>query len=77
MEGGVTRGRCAPPDRVARRIVRAVVRGRRRVVTGPLNDLGLRVVGALPELGAAFLSVVGKRVLRRAPAEAKAPRGAG
>jgi short-subunit dehydrogenase len=67
----------APPERVARRIVRAVMRGRRRVVTGPLNDLGLRVVGALPELGAAFLSVVGKRVLRRASAEAKAPRGAG
>jgi short-subunit dehydrogenase len=69
--------RLAPPDRVAGRIVRAVVRGRRRVVMGPLNDLGLRLVGALPELGAAFLSVVGKRILRRARSSAKAPRGTG
>jgi short-subunit dehydrogenase len=65
--------RMAPPERVARRIVRAVVRGRRRVVMGPLNDLGLRVVGALPELGTAFLSVVGKRVLRRGSASGETP----
>jgi short-subunit dehydrogenase len=68
--------RLASPDRVARRIVRAVVNGRRRVVTGPFNDLGLRVVGALPEVGAAFLSVVGRRVLRQAPAATQAPRNA-
>lgn len=68
--------RLVPPERVARCIVRAVIRGRRRVVMGRLNDLGLRLAGALPELEGAFLSFVGKRVLRREPS-AKAPRGAG
>ena len=69
--------RLVPPERVARRIVRAVAHGRRRVVTGPLNDLGLRLFGALPELEGAFLSFVGKRILRRASSSATAPRGAG
>jgi hypothetical protein len=62
---------------VARRIVRAVIRGRRRVVMDRLNDLGLRLAGALPELEGAFLSFVGKRVLRREPSSAKAPPDAG
>jgi short-subunit dehydrogenase len=66
-----------PPDRVARSIVRAVQRGRRRVVMGQLNGLGLRLVGALPELGEAFLSMVGKRVLRKASSSEKAPRESG
>jgi short-subunit dehydrogenase len=69
--------RLTPPDRVARRIVRALLRGRRRVVMGGLNGLGLRLVGALPELGEAFLSLVGKRVLRRASASGQAPRESG
>jgi NAD(P)-dependent dehydrogenase (short-subunit alcohol dehydrogenase family) len=69
--------RLAPPDRVARRIVGAVLRGRRRVVIGRLNDLALRLVGAFPELGAAFLSAVGKGVLRRAPSSTKTPGGPG
>ena len=68
--------RLVPSERVARRIVRAVIRGRRRVVMGRLNDLGLRLAGALPELEGAFLSFVGRRVLRREPSSAKAPRGA-
>jgi short-subunit dehydrogenase len=55
-----------PPEAVARRIVRAVARGRRRVVMGALNDLGLRVAGAFPELAAAYLSLVGQRIRRRA-----------
>jgi hypothetical protein len=58
--------RPAPPERVARRIVRAVARGQRRVVVGRLNDLGLRLIGVLPEIGAVFLSSVGRRLLRRA-----------
>jgi short-subunit dehydrogenase len=69
--------RLVPPERVARRIVRAVIRGRRRVVMDRLNDLGLRLAGALPELEGAFLSFVGKRVLRREPSSAKAPPDAG
>jgi short-subunit dehydrogenase len=64
--------RSVPPALVARRIVRAVVRGRRRVVVGRLNDLGLRLAGGLPEVAAAFLSFVGRRILRRAPS---GPRG--
>jgi short-subunit dehydrogenase len=55
-----------PPEAVAARIIRAVVRGRRRVVIGGLNDLGLRVAGAFPELAAAYLSLVVQRVRRRA-----------
>ena len=46
-------------------------------MTGRLNDLGLRLFGALPELEGAFLSFVGKRILRRAGSSAPAPRGAG
>jgi short-subunit dehydrogenase len=69
--------RLVPPERVARRIVRAVIRGRRRVVMARLNDLGLRLAGALPELEGVFLSFVGKRVLRREPSSGKAPRDAG
>ncbi len=57
--------RLVPPERVAARIVRAVVRGRRRVVIGRLNDLGLRVAAALPELQHAFLSRIGRRLARR------------
>jgi short-subunit dehydrogenase len=67
--------RLVPPERVARRIVRAVIRGRRRVVIGRFNDVALRLAGALPELQATFLSFVGKRILKRGPASAKA-RGA-
>jgi short-subunit dehydrogenase len=58
--------RSVPPDRVAQRILRAVLRGRRRVVMGRLNDLGLRLAGAFPELQDAYLSFVGKRIRRRA-----------
>ena len=47
------------------RIVRAVIRGRRRLVVGRLNDLGLRLTGTLPELQAAFLTLVGRRLRRR------------
>jgi len=57
--------RLVPPERVAQRIVRAVIRGRRRVVMGRLNDLGLRLVSALPELEGAFLSFVGKRISKQ------------
>lgn len=63
--------RSVPPERVAQRIVRAVLRGRRRVVIGVLNDLGLRLAGAFPELQDAYLSFVGKRILRRAPPGAR------
>lgn len=69
--------RLVPPDQVARRIVRAVIRGRRRVVMGRLNDLGLRLAGALPELESAFLSFVGKQILKMEPSRAKTPRDAG
>jgi len=65
--------RLVPPERVARRIVRGVIRGRRRVVIGRFNDLGLRLVSAFPELQGAFLSLVGKRILKRGPARAKTP----
>jgi hypothetical protein len=44
---------------------------------GRLNDLGLRLAGALPELESAFLSFVGKRILKMEPSRAKTPRGAG
>lgn len=57
--------RAVPPERVARRLVRALIRGRRRVVVGRLTDLGLRLFRAVPELEAAYLSVVGKRLPRR------------
>ncbi len=67
--------RSVPPERVARRIVHAVIGGRRRIVIGRLNDLGLRLAGALPELEGVFLSFVGKRVRRHVPSSAKAPRG--
>jgi short-subunit dehydrogenase len=69
--------RFVPPERVAQRIVRAVVRGRRRVVIGRLNDLGLRLAGALPELESAFLSFVGKRIARRGSSGPKPAGGAG
>jgi short-subunit dehydrogenase len=54
--------RAVPPERVARHLVRALIRGRRRVVVGRLTDLGLRLFRAVPELEAAYLSVVGKRL---------------
>jgi len=57
--------RLVPPELVAQRIVRAVIRGRRRAVIGGLNDLGLRLVAALPELEGAFLSFVGKQISKR------------
>lgn len=57
--------RLVPPERVAQRIVRGLIRQRRRVVIGRLNDLGLRLVGALPELEGAFLSFVGKHISKR------------
>jgi short-subunit dehydrogenase len=69
--------RLAEPDRVARRIVQAVIGGRRRVVMGRLNDLGLRLAGALPELEGAFLSLVGRRILKRESSSAEAPRSGG
>jgi hypothetical protein len=55
--------RLAPADRVAARLVRALVRGNRRVVIGSLNDLGLRLAGLAPELADAFLAFVGRRIL--------------
>jgi short-subunit dehydrogenase len=67
--------RAVPPERVAARIVGAVIRKRRRLVVGGLQDLGLRLVGALPELGAAGLALIGRRLLRREPPEAP-PRAA-
>jgi short-subunit dehydrogenase len=54
--------RSVPPERVAERIVRAVVRERRHAVVGTLNDLGLRLAGAFPELRDAYLSLVGRRI---------------
>jgi short-subunit dehydrogenase len=63
------------PERVARRIVRAVIRGRRRVVMGRLNELGLRLCGAAPELLDAFLARVGRRVLREPPGPAPGATG--
>jgi short-subunit dehydrogenase len=65
--------RATSPERVAARIVRGVLRGRRRVVIGRLNDLGLRVAGALPELEAAFLALVGRRLQAREAAGPRAP----
>jgi short-subunit dehydrogenase len=62
--------RSVPPDRVGTAIVRAAIRGRRRLVVGPLNDLGLRLTGALPEVQAAFLALVGRRLERRRPRSA-------
>lgn len=69
--------RLVPPERVARHIVRGVIRGRRRVVIGRFNDLGLRLAGALPELRDAFLSFVGKRIQKRERSRAAAPRDDG
>jgi short-subunit dehydrogenase len=57
--------RAAPPERVASCVVRGVIRGRRRVVVGRLTALGLRLFRALPELEAAYLSLVGKRLAGR------------
>jgi short-subunit dehydrogenase len=69
--------RLVAPERVARRIVRAVVRGRRRVVVGWRNQLGLRLAGALPELEDAYLALVGRRIRAR-PRSSGTPRpGAG
>jgi short-subunit dehydrogenase len=59
--------RLVPPERVAERIVTAVIRGRRRLVVGRFNDLGLRLLAALPEVQAPFLSLVGRRLARREP----------
>jgi short-subunit dehydrogenase len=59
--------RSVPAERVATRIVRAVIRPRRRTVIGRLNDLGLRLAGAFPELLDAYLSLVGKRIRRERP----------
>jgi len=67
--------RLVSPERVARRTVRALTRRRRRVVTERINDLGLRLVGALPELQNVFLALVGRRLLKREPSQARAPRG--
>jgi len=64
------------PEWVARRTVRALTRRRRRVVTERLNDLGLRLVGAVPELQNVFLALVGRRILKREPPRARTPRGA-
>ena len=69
--------RAVPAERVAARIVRAVIRRRRRVVVGGLQDLALRLAGALPELGAAGLAVIGRRLARREPPDGSAPRAAG
>jgi short-subunit dehydrogenase len=68
--------RLVSPDHVARRIVRAVILGRRRVVIGRLNDLALRCAGALPELQDAFLAFVGGRVVKRQPPGARTSRSA-
>jgi short-subunit dehydrogenase len=68
--------RMTSPERVAHRIVRAVVHRRRRVVIGRLNGLGLRLVAAFPELESAFLSLVARRLRRRERAAPSAPRSA-
>jgi short-subunit dehydrogenase len=68
--------RLVPPERVARDIVRAVLGRRRRLVVGRLNDLGLRLAGALPGLQASFLVRVGRRLLRRYPPATDAARSA-
>jgi short-subunit dehydrogenase len=64
--------RSVPADRVGTAIVRAVIRGRRRLVVGRLNDLGLRLTAAVPELQAAFLGLVGRR-LRERPLRGSTP----
>jgi short-subunit dehydrogenase len=69
--------RLTPPDRVGHRIVRAVIRGRRRVVMGRFNDLGLRLAGALPELEDAFLAFVGRRLRGREASRGERPGGPG
>jgi short-subunit dehydrogenase len=65
--------RLTSPERVARAVVRAVVRGRRRVVIGPLNDVGLRLAGAVPGLAATFLTRAGRRLAARDPGWAGPP----
>jgi NAD(P)-dependent dehydrogenase (short-subunit alcohol dehydrogenase family) len=60
-------------ERVAERIVRAIVRRRSRLVIGRLNDLGLRLFGAFPELERAFLGFVGRRLLARDPVPGERP----
>jgi short-subunit dehydrogenase len=65
--------RAVSPERVARRLVQGVLRGRRRVVVGGLTDLGLRIFRAVPELQATFLSAVGQRLRRRAARHAETP----
>jgi short-subunit dehydrogenase len=69
--------RLTSPDRVGHRVVRAVIRGRRRVVMGWLNDLGLRLAGALPELEDAFLAFVGRRLRGREASRRERPGGPG
>jgi short-subunit dehydrogenase len=64
--------RAVPPERVARRLVRGVIRGRRRVVVGRLTDVWLRLFRALPELEGAYLSLVGKRLARRTASSPRA-----
>jgi short-subunit dehydrogenase len=56
--------RAVPPERVARRLVQALIRGRRRVVVGGLTALGLRVFRALPGLEGAYLAFVGRQLAR-------------
>ena len=57
-------------EKVGDRIVSGVVRGKRRIVLGGLNDIGLRLAALFPGVQARFLSLVGKRVVHR-----QAPRG--
>jgi short-subunit dehydrogenase len=54
--------RAVSPERVARRLVRGVIRGRRRVVVGRVTDVGLRLFRALPGIQATYLSFVGRRL---------------
>jgi short-subunit dehydrogenase len=56
--------RMADPERVGRRIARAVIRRRRRIVIGRFNAIALRLLGALPELEAIFLALVARRLRR-------------
>jgi short-subunit dehydrogenase len=57
--------RMVSPEQVARQIVKAVIRGRRRVVIGGFNDLALRLLAALPEVQGTFLSFVGKQISKQ------------
>ncbi|MBI4541183.1 MAG: SDR family oxidoreductase [Gemmatimonadetes bacterium] len=57
-------GRAQTPEEVARRVVSAIRRGKRRVVPMLRDDFGLRLAAAVPEGQAWFLARVGRRLVR-------------